>query len=200
MSTNILIIGIDEVGRGCLAGPVVASACILNNNFPLEILNEIKDSKIISKKKREQLAEIIKNNSKYATAEVSCKEIDEINILQASLKAMKLAWENLEKQLSANEKNHVAIMVDGNKTFSSNYTIEAIVKGDSKIKAISASSIIAKTYRDDIMSKLGELHPEYAWNKNAGYGTKQHLEAISLHGITRHHRMSFAPIKCFLNK
>jgi len=180
-----IIAGVDEVGRGSLIGPVYAAAVILNDSVNLKIL---KDSKTISKKKRESLSKYIKKNSIWAIGKASKNEIDKINILQASLLAMKRAIKKLKKKPSH-------ILIDGNKIPKiSNYKIKAIIKGDQKIPCISAASIIAKVTRDRVITNLGKKFRDYHWNRNYGYGTKQHLRAIKNFGITVHHRKTFSPI------
>ena len=177
--------GVDEVGRGSLIGPVYAAAVILNKNIGVKLL---KDSKSIKKKKRETLSKYIKNNSTWAIAKASKNEIEKINILQASLLAMKRAIKKLKKKPSQ-------ILVDGNKTPKmENYKMKAVIKGDSKIPAISAASIIAKVARDNFIISLSKKNKGYNWDKNFGYGTKQHLKAIKKLGITKHHRKTFSPI------
>ena len=181
-----IIAGVDEVGRGSLIGPVYAAAVILNESVNSKIL---KDSKAISKKKRESLSKYIKENSIWAIGKASKDEIDKINILQASLLAMKRAIKKLKKKPSH-------ILIDGNKIPKiSNYKIKAIIKGDQKIPCISAASIIAKVTRDRVITNLGKKFKDYHWNRNYGYGTKQHLRAIKNFGITVHHRKTFSPIK-----
>ncbi len=180
-----IIAGVDEVGRGSLIGPVYAAAVILNKNINLKLLV---DSKSIKKKKREVLSKYIKKNSIWAVAKASKNEIDKINILQASLLAMKRAIKKLKKKPS-----HV--LVDGNKAPSmNNYKIKAIIKGDKKIPAISAASIIAKVARDNFIILLSKKNKGYYWDKNFGYGTKQHLKALKKLGITKHHRKTFSPV------
>ena len=179
------IAGVDEVGRGCLEGPVFAAAVILNKNINIK---DIKDSKKITFKKRILLSEYIKKNSIYAVGKASVKEINKNNILNASLLSMKRALDKLKLKPSI-------IYIDGlfapkdlkikHKTF---------VKGDEKIPCISAASIVAKTTRDLFMMQLGKKFPKYKWNKNFGYGTAEHLNGIQKHGITIHHRKSFKPI------
>ena len=175
--------GTDEAGRGCLAGPVTAAAVILpkKNNLPL-----LNDSKKLTEKQRYALRpEIEKQALAYAVAHVYQEEIDEINILNASIKAMHLAL----KQLSLIPK---FIVVDGNrfKQFE-DIPHACVVKGDGKYQNIAAASVLAKTYRDDYMKKLDTEFPRYNWNKNKGYPTKKHREAIATFGITVHHRISF---------
>lgn len=176
------IAGVDEAGRGPLAGPVVAAAVIFDENTFIEGVN---DSKKIIEIKREQLfEEIIEKSICYGIGIVDQLEIDEINILQATLKAMKLASDQLTI-------NPGLILIDGNKSFISNTQTKTIVKGDSKSFSIAAASILAKVTRDRIMKKLSIRHPEFLWEKNKGYGTKQHIEAIKKNGYTKFHRKSF---------
>ena len=181
-----IIAGVDEVGRGSLIGPVYAAAVILNKSINLKFL---KDSKSLIKKKREFLFNYIKKNSIWAIGKASNKEIDKINILQASLLAMKRAIKKLKKKPSH-------ILVDGNKLPDlKNFKMKAIVKGDQKIPAISAASIIAKVSRDKFIISLAKKNSGYYWHQNFGYGTKQHLSAIKKLGVSKHHRKSFYPIR-----
>ena len=173
--------GCDEAGRGCLAGPVVAAAVILSG--PIHGLN---DSKQLSKKKREEFRMLIESEAlAYAVAVVSPKRIDQINILQASIEAMKLALDQLKVP-----PEH--IIIDG--TMFSPYNeikYTTIIKGDTKFQSIAAASILAKTYRDELMEDLHVSHPNYSWNKNKGYPTLAHRKAILEFGPTTHHRTSF---------
>ncbi len=183
------VAGVDEVGRGPLAGPVVAAAVIIDiNNIP----DGINDSKKLSKTNRLKISDEIKKHSIYSIAEASVKEIDEINILQASLLAMKRAIEGLAKK-------PMTILVDGKFKPKTNFPTHSIIKGDSQSLSIAASSIIAKVYRDNLMRDFSKKYPEYLWEKNAGYGTKEHLLAIKKCGITPIHRKSFKPIHNILN-
>tara|TARA_B100000686_G_scaffold305938_1_gene344921 strand:+ start:39052 stop:39666 length:615 start_codon:yes stop_codon:yes gene_type:complete len=177
-----LICGIDEVGRGSLAGPVVAAAVILNfNNIPLGI----NDSKNINKVKRHILYEKIIDVSKnVAFGESSTQEIDKLNILNASLLAMKRAYYNLSI------KAEIAL-VDGNFSPTIKCNVFNIIKGDSKSLSIAAASIIAKVYRDNILKSLDKKFPKYNFKNNAGYGTKEHYAAINKFGISPYHRKSF---------
>ena len=176
--------GVDEVGRGSLVGPVYAAAVILNKSINSKIL---KDSKTLTKEKRQYLFGYIKRNSIWAIGKASVKEIDKINILQASLLAMKRAIKKLKKKPSQ-------ILIDGNKIPNiKNYNLRAIIKGDQKIPSISAASIIAKVSRDIFIKVLAKKNKGYNWERNYGYGTKHHLKAIKKLGITKHHRKTFAP-------
>tara|TARA_B100000768_G_scaffold54889_1_gene53417 strand:- start:4321 stop:4920 length:600 start_codon:yes stop_codon:yes gene_type:complete len=175
--------GTDEAGRGCLAGPVTAAAIVLKNNF-LNI--EINDSKKISKKTRDRLRPIIKKNAlKYSIAHVYPQKIDKINILNASILAMHKAIDKITTKINF-------IIVDGNKFKNfKNIPHETIVKGDEKYLSIAAASILAKTERDEYMQKIHKEFPEYGWDKNKGYPTKFHKQAILKFGITKYHRKSF---------
>ncbi len=180
-----IIAGVDEVGRGSLIGPVYAAAVILNNCINKKIL---KDSKCLSKSKREILAIYIKKNSIWAIGTASVKEIEKINILNASLLAMKRAIKKLKKKPTL-------VLIDGNKLPKiTDYNLRSIIKGDKKIASISAASIVAKVTRDKAITNLGKKFKKYNWSNNFGYGTKQHLNAIKNLGITVHHRKTFSPI------
>ena len=182
-SENYVEAGCDEVGRGCLCGPVVAAAVILDDNFEQNLVN---DSKKLNFKTRLELDDYIKNNVKdYAIAELSPEFIDQHNILNASIHAMHNALDKLTIRPEL-------ILVDGNKFHPYNYIPhQCIVKGDSKILSIAAASILAKNYRDQLMIRLHEEFPEYGWNKNMGYATKVHIEALKKFGPTKYHRQSF---------
>lgn len=186
-----LVCGVDEVGRGPLAGPVVAAAVILDaTNIP-EGLN---DSKKLSGKKRAFLYDqIMEKALAVSIAEASVAEIDEINILQASLLAMRRAVAGLDPAPSA-------ALVDGNKDPELPVETRTLIKGDSRSLSIAAASIIAKVFRDTLMKKLAEEYPDYGWAQNAGYGVAKHLGALKLVGVTPHHRQSFAPIRQILNE
>lgn len=183
------IIGVDEVGRGPLAGPVISAAIILNKE---KIPEGINDSKKLSKKKREVINEELISQHSFAIGIASVEEIDKINILQASLLAMKRAVLNLNIKPQT-------ILIDGNKLPDLEYNMYPIIKGDSKSISIAAASIIAKVYRDKLMQDLSLQYPGYYWEKNSGYGTKQHLLALNNLGVTPIHRKSFAPIYNMLN-
>jgi ribonuclease HII len=180
---SLIEAGCDEVGRGCLAGPVVAAAVILPKKFKHKLLN---DSKQLKKADREQLQEEIKRNAlAWAIAEVSHEEIDQINILNASFKAMHLAVDQLQVAPEF-------LLIDGNR-FTPYRKLEyaCIVKGDGKYLSIAAASVLAKTYRDELMEKLSLQYPGYGWERNVGYPTKEHRDGIRLLGITPYHRKSF---------
>ena len=182
-SENYVEAGCDEVGRGCLCGPVVAAAVILDDNFEQNLVN---DSKKLNLKTRLELNDYIKNNVKdYAIAELSPAFIDQHNILNASIHAMHNALDKLTIRPEL-------ILVDGNKFHPYNFIPhQCIIKGDSKILSIAAASILAKNYRDQLMIQLHEEFPEYGWNKNMGYATKVHIEALKKFGPTKYHRQSF---------
>lgn len=175
--------GCDEAGRGCLAGSVYAAAVILPPNYENELLN---DSKQLSEKKRYQLRSIIEKDAiAWAVGVVTAEEIDEINILNASILAMHRALDDLKTRPEA-------VIVDGNRFKPyKDLPYSTIVKGDGKYLSIAAASILAKTYRDDYMKGLAEEYPQYDWKSNKGYPTKKHREAIRQHGITPYHRKSF---------
>ena len=180
-----IIAGVDEVGRGSLIGPVYASAVILKKSIDTKLL---KDSKSLSKKKRKYLSNYIKKNSIWSLGKASVREIENLNILQASLLAMKRAIKKLKKKPS-----HV--LIDGNKIPElKNYNLKSIIQGDKKIPPISAASIIAKVSRDKFVTALSKKNKGYDWDKNFGYGTKHHLKALKKLGITKHHRKTFLPI------
>jgi len=177
------ICGIDEVGLGSGVGCVVAVAVILDKDFNHPLLN---DSKKINKKYHKELSEYIFEHAiDVSIGEIDNRRIDEINVLNANFEAMHMALDNLKTKPDF-------ILVDGNKFKRySNIPYETIVKGDSKIKAIAAASIIAKYYRDTKLIELHEEHPEYSWNTNSGYLTEAHRNAIKEHGITKYHRLTF---------
>lgn len=179
--------GVDEAGRGCLAGPVFAAAVILPESFSNELLN---DSKQLTEKQRYALRPIIEAEAvAYAVGVVFPDEIDRINILNASFLAMTRAVESLSIK-----PEH--LLIDGNK-FKSKLLIPftTIVKGDGKMMSIAAASVLAKTYRDDYMNKIAEEYPQYDWLENKGYPTAKHREAIAEHGITPYHRLTFKGVK-----
>ena len=186
-----LIIGTDEAGRGPAAGGVFASAvCFTDRNKNLiESLAILNDSKQLSKKNRESLYDIIRSKTINSTVCIEVGEIEEINILNASLKAMRLACMNVIKQIN---EDKLLVLVDGNKLIKDfKYPQKYVVKGDSKSASIAAASILAKVTRDRYMEELDKKYPEYGWMNNAGYLTKGHLEAIDKYGLTEFHRPSF---------
>lgn len=186
---NVIVAGVDEVGRGPLAGPVVTAAVILDPNKPIEGLA---DSKKLTEKRREKLAALIREESLcWALGRAEVEEIDQLNIFQASLLAMKRAVEalNVQPQLTLVDGSHVPDLQGESR---------AIVKGDSLVPAISAASILAKVTRDHEMVELDRQYPGYGLAKHKGYPTKQHLEALSELGVTPIHRRSYAPVKRLL--
>ena len=185
----MIIAGVDEVGRGCLAGPVVSAAVVLKKSINLNLL---KDSKKISFNKREEISEHIKKNSYYALGIASVEEILNLNILQASLLSMKRAIEKLEIKPGIT-------LIDGNFAPRGLKNYKTIINGDEKIKVISAASIIAKVYRDRFMIRLSKKFSNYAWDRNFGYGTKAHFEGLKKFGVTSHHRKGFKPIHKILS-
>ena len=183
---NGYICGIDEVGRGCLAGPVVAAAIILNfDSIPIGI----NDSKKLSKKKRQNIyIDIKKEALDIAIGQASNIEIDQMNILNASLLAMKRAYKNLKTPTEL-------ALIDGNYSPKINCKTINIIKGDSKSLSIAAASIVAKQYRDKLMEEIGNKYPKYNFKKNSGYGTKEHYKSIDINGLTEFHRKSFKLFK-----
>tara|TARA_R110002110_G_scaffold2830_1_gene14117 strand:+ start:47744 stop:48346 length:603 start_codon:yes stop_codon:yes gene_type:complete len=184
------IAGVDEAGRGPLAGSVVAAAVILDSQ---RIPEGLRDSKKLSKSRLEQLAREIKNTALcFAIAEASVAEIDRINILQASLLAMQRAVENLTQQPEF-------VYVDGNRCPSWNYPSRAVIKGDDAIQAIAAASILAKVHRDQALLSLHEQYPQYGFAQHKGYPTAAHLQALREFGASPVHRRSYAPVREILN-
>lgn len=184
------VAGIDEAGRGPWAGPVVAAAVILDpHNFPAGL----NDSKKLSARKRESLFDELQNCAQIGVGLASVEEIDNINILQATFLAMQRAVDNLPAKPAF-------LLVDGNQKPPIDLPLKTITKGDSRSFSIAAASIIAKNHRDSLMRELAKTYPDYGWEKNAGYGTAQHRDALNLVGITPHHRRSFAPIRKILTQ
>ena len=184
------IAGVDEVGRGSLIGPVYAAAVIFTRKVDKK---RLKDSKKLSKTNREILEKYIKKNSYWAIGSASLTEIDKLNILNASLLAMKRAIKKLKKKPTL-------VLVDGNKLPKiKNYKLKSIIKGDQKISEISAASIIAKVSRDRLVTNFSKNFKKYNWSKNAGYGTKGHFIAIKKYGVTKFHRKLFKPIHNMLS-
>jgi ribonuclease HII len=181
--------GCDEAGRGCLAGPVFAAAVILPNHFYHPLLN---DSKQVKEEDRNELRSVIEKKAiAYAVAQVDHDEIDRINILRASIKAMHLALEELATVPQF-------LIVDGNKFYQFRKTPHrCVIKGDSIYASIAAASILAKTYRDEFMHKLHQIFPQYGWDHNKGYATDEHRNAIAAHGLSIFHRRTF---QCFSNQ
>lgn len=175
--------GCDEAGRGCLAGPVFAAAVILPKDFSHPLLN---DSKQVTEKNRNNLRKIIEKEAvAFSVASVSSQEIDEINILKASFKAMHLAINGLKMKPEL-------LLIDGNRFITyKNIRHQCIIKGDATYMSIAAASILAKTYRDEYMLNLHEEYPQYCWDRNKGYGTMLHRNAIMEFGMCEHHRKSF---------
>ena len=183
--TTGLMAGVDEAGRGPLAGPVVAAAVILDDLQPIAGLN---DSKKLTAKRREHLFDEIRARALcFSIAEASVAEIDAINILQATLLAMKRAVEGLRLK-------PVKVLVDGNRLPVLDVRAEAIVQGDALVPAISAASILAKVHRDRLCAQLHAQYPQYGFDRHKGYGTAEHLKALAEHGPSPSHRMSFAPV------
>ena len=177
------VAGVDEVGRGCLAGAVVAAACVLDLSKPLPA--GLNDSKKLSAKRRETIAAELKKIAVcYSIGQVEADEIDRINILQATKKAMRLAIENLQPPADF-------LLIDALELKEIKLPQKAIIKGDAVSASIAAASIIAKTYRDDLMTELDQIYPHYGFAKHAGYGTKSHFAAIRQHGACAIHRKSF---------
>lgn len=183
-----IVCGVDEVGRGPLAGPVVAAAVILPAKPHPRLLAELDDSKKLSAKKREGLYELVLTNSIFGLGRAEVEEIDRLNILKATFLAMKRAVEAL--------KQHVDVaLVDGNQVPPLPVgRVQCVVKGDSKSLSIAAASVIAKVTRDREMCELSQRFPGYGWERNAGYGTAEHMAAMRRIGLTPHHRKSFAPV------
>ncbi len=182
-SRKLIEAGCDEAGRGCLAGPVVAAVVILPKRYKNKILN---DSKKLSAKQRELLKEEIKKKaSAWEIAMVDNNDIDKLNILRATYKAMHLAIEKLQKKPEF-------LLIDGNNFIPfKNIPFKTIIQGDGKFLSIAAASVLAKTYRDEYMCQLHKKHPEYGWDTNKGYPTQKHRDAIAEHGPTSYHRKTF---------
>lgn len=186
-----LIAGVDEVGRGPLIGPVVAAACVLPSDFKLEGLT---DSKKLTEKKRIIYNEYIKEHAiAYSIVEISPKEIDKINIYQASRKAMMKAIKNISDRVEY-------VLVDAMPLPDLKIPSNSIIKGDTKSISIAAASVLAKVYRDGLMYKLDKKHPQYGYASHKGYPTKKHLEALEKHGLIKGYRKTYGPVKKIIEK
>ena len=196
LSTSAVIVGVDEVGRGPLAGPVTAAAVFFDRQkITSDLLTKIDDSKKIAQKKRATISKQIESIAIIGIGWASSGEIDQLNILEATMLAMQRAIFSLQKQIILDPDY---ILIDGNKVPRLDFPSKAIVRGDEKSLSIAAASIVAKNKRDAFMTSLSKLYPGYGWEKNAGYGTREHLAAIEREGITVHHRRSFKPIANYL--
>ncbi len=198
--SNFFVVGIDEVGRGSLAGPVMACAVFIPEGLRKNaIFKDVDDSKKISTIQRMKIVEILKPLCVSGIGAASAQEIDQYNILRATMLAMERAYCNLQRTLEklnyGATANKVFALIDGNQKPSLDCAMQTVVKGDQKSISIACASLIAKVMRDNIMQDLGQRYLAYGWNKNAGYGTKLHREMIIEHGITPYHRKSFAPIR-----
>ncbi|CAA7623307.1 ribonuclease HII, degrades RNA of DNA-RNA hybrids [Magnetospirillum sp. LM-5] len=182
-----IVCGIDEVGRGPLAGPVVAAAVILPAAIPALLTAELDDSKKLKAAKREVLAALVLESSIVGIGLASVAEIDRLNILQATFLAMRRALDGLGRPVEA-------ALVDGNRPPPLPCAVQCVVGGDSRSLSIAAASVVAKVHRDRIMAQLAIEYPDFGWDRNAGYGTRQHMEALARLGPTPHHRTSFAPV------
>lgn len=188
------VAGIDEVGRGPLAGPVVAAAVVLDPaTFPEDLCPFIKDSKALTAKRREQLLERLLPLSRIGLGAASVREIDRINILNATMLAMARA-------VAALKTTPALVLVDGNRAPNLACPVRTVVRGESVSLSIAAASIVAKVTRDRLMARLAARHPAYGWERNAGYGTAAHRDALFAHGVTPHHRLSFRPIPYILSQ
>lgn len=185
-----LVAGIDEAGRGPWAGPVVAAAVILPADHGITGLN---DSKKLTAKAREDLFTEIQSVADYGIGQIEVNMIDQINILQATFRAMEMAF-------GALRQNAACALIDGNQKPKLPCAMETVVKGDSRSMSIAAASILAKVTRDNIMVTLAQDYPEYGWESNKGYGTKKHSAALNSYGVTPHHRRSYKPVRLALEK
>ena len=196
LSNSAVIVGVDEVGRGPLAGPVTAAAVFVDRQkITLDLSTKIDDSKKVPQRKRATISKQIEGIAIIGIGWASSGEIDQLNILEATMIAMQRAVLSLRKQIILDPDY---ILIDGNKVPSFDFPSKAIVRGDEKSLSIAAASIVAKSKRDALMTSLSRLYPCYGWEKNAGYGTRQHLAAIEREGITAHHRRSFKPVANYL--
>ena len=196
LSTRAVIVGVDEVGRGPLAGPVTAAAVFVDRQkITSDLLSKIDDSKKIPQKQRATISKQIEGIAIIGIGWASSSEIDQLNILEATMLAMQRAISSLRKQIISDPDY---ILIDGNKVPRLDFPSKAIVRGDEKSISIAAASIVAKSKRDAFMTSLSKLYPYYGWENNVGYGTREHLAAIEREGITVHHRRSFKPIATYL--
>ncbi|RAU23127.1 ribonuclease HII [Paramagnetospirillum kuznetsovii] len=187
-----IVCGIDEVGRGPLCGPVVAAAVILDPaRLPRRLLERLDDSKALSKRLREELADLVPQTAVVGFGECSVAEIDRLNILKATLLAMRRAYDAMGRAA-----DHA--LVDGNRPPDLPCPVRCVVKGDSLSLSIAAASVVAKVRRDAMMAELALAYPGYGWERNAGYGTAEHLDALKRLGPTPHHRRSFAPVAQYM--
>lgn len=190
-----IVAGIDEVGRGPWAGPVVAASVIFHTyKLPKTLTQHINDSKKLTDKRRQEIYEALASSElcSYAIGQASVTEIDQLNVREATFLAMRRSFEAMNQPVDV-------ALIDGNACPKLPCQTVPVIGGDGVSLTIAAASIMAKVYRDNLMAQLAKEHPEYGWENNAGYGTKQHQEALALHGITAHHRRSFAPIKQILD-
>lgn len=190
-----IVVGLDEAGCGCWAGPVVAACVFLKPPLENSLLSQLHDSKALSKLNREKIFNILTNHPQvfYGVGQASAQEIDQINIRQAAFLAMERAYENMGMEATA-------ALVDGTGKPKLPCLVQPIIKGDQRSYSISAASIIAKVTRDKIMEQLALEYPVYGWHKNAAYGTADHQRGLAEMGISPHHRMSYKPIQAILNK
>ncbi len=194
------VFGLDEAGRGPWCGPVVAAcACWQNQDIPISLRHQIDDSKKLSAVKRERLFdEIIQSSCIYGIGCASAEEIDSLNILQATFLAMKRALENARQTFHIHPSY---ALIDGNRLPKDwHIPCQCVIKGDHLSLSIATASILAKVTRDRIMCELAQIYPQYGWEQNAGYGTKQHIQALEQYGITPYHRRSYAPIRALITK
>lgn len=198
LPAGALVFGIDEVGRGPWAGPVMAACvCWPNLEIDAELAAQINDSKKLSAVKREKIyAQILASNAIIGVGLASSEEIDAMNILQATFLAMKRAVKQVEGQGYRVDY----CLIDGNRLPNWEWKSQTVIKGDSVSLSIAAASIVAKVLRDRLMAELGEQYPWYGWSKNAGYGTKEHIEGLKKYGVCSYHRKSYAPIKAFIDE
>lgn len=193
MTSSTIVIGVDEVGRGCLAGPVISAAVVLTSNLNKDTYSQLTDSKKINKNLRENLSKEVCGTCFFSIGMATVEEIDSINILQASLLSMKRAVEGLIKK---NDWSNFEVWVDGNKKIPLvDWPQKTFIGGDLSEKPISAASIVAKVYRDNLMQEYALQYPSYDFEKNKGYGSKKHRQVIKELGVLPIHRKSFSPIK-----